>query len=148
MSEPKKWTEDGASQRARELLASARRPRRPSEVERARSFERVRTVAALPQAPSLGPWTAGAGAVAAVGIAAILMTTASTGTRSRQPSAFLPTTDVSIPVVPTATPPVIAAFLEPMGPPVLSGAEPSGQRSTRPPLRQRPKPSVPIRTTH
>jgi hypothetical protein len=140
MNAPKRWTEDGAPEGVRSLLASARLPRAMTEPETTRSLERVQRMAAAPVAVGSPRWMKLSAGVATVGVAAMLLTTLP-GRRHALPADDGPlavTTSVAI-VVPAATPtaPVSSEPELPSTPAVAPAAKASDRPVPPPPLKAR-----------
>jgi hypothetical protein len=136
MNEPKRLAESGTSPAGQALLRNARLPRPPSDLERTRSFERVRKMAALPSPGRVGPWAIASAAAATVGVAAMVITAAGGTRRSSEPSA----TATAAPAVAHTVPPFVPALV------VAIGAE-----TTRPPpetvVADRRPPAAPATVT-
>jgi hypothetical protein len=137
MNAPKRWTEDGAPEAVRSLLASARQPRAMTEPETARSLERVQRMAAAPVAVGSTRWTKLSAGVATVGVAAMLLTIRP-GSRHTETLAAddgpLAVTSSAGAVVPATTPatPVTSEPELPPTPAVVPAAKVS-DRPVRPP---------------
>lgn len=111
MNEPKRLAEAGTSPAGQALLRNARLPRPPSDLERARSFERLRKMAALPSPGRVGPWAIASAAAATFGVAAMVITAAGGTRRSSEPPA---TATAALPVA-HSVPPLMPALAVPVG---------------------------------